>query len=138
MIAVDTNILVRALTDDPDNQDQAVLATQLIQKAGCVFVPQIVQVEFFWVLERAYKLPKPVLLQALQTLQDADAFCLQNEGNFHEALVVYRDSSAGFADQLIVMESRECEQLWTFDRKLSTQTGVSGLTTETLMHFQKK
>lgn len=138
MIAIDTNVLVRALTDDnADSEEQAGLAVDLIRSAGTVFITQIVQVEFFWVLERAYKLSKPVLIQALETLMGDDTYFLQKESAFRDALVRYRDGNAGFADALIAVESQlEGVELWTFDRKLSTQAGVIKLTGDSLSDFQ--
>lgn len=45
MIAVDTNILVRILIDDPSAFKQMDLAKALLKKARQAFVPQIVQIE---------------------------------------------------------------------------------------------
>lgn len=139
MIAVDTNVLVRALTDDPDDQAQSQLAIQLIQSAGIVFVPQIVQIEFFWVLERAYKLPKDGLIQALETLLHDEAYMLQRESCYLDALQRYKTGNAGFADAVIAVESeRENTELWTFDRKLSKQTNVIRLTEDALAVYQNE
>lgn len=68
MIAIDTNVLVRALTDDEESPDQTEQARALINKAGRVFVPQVVQVEFVWVLEQAYGLDKQQIIEALEVL----------------------------------------------------------------------
>ena len=54
MIAVDTNVLVRLLINDPNSQTQVSLAKALLKRAGQVYVPQIVQIEMVWVLETAY------------------------------------------------------------------------------------
>jgi len=43
LIAVDTNVLVRLLIDDPQSQPQVVAAKSLLQTQGPVFVAQIVQ-----------------------------------------------------------------------------------------------
>jgi len=45
VIAVDTNVLVRLLVNDPADQRQIELAKTLLREAGQVYVPQIVQVE---------------------------------------------------------------------------------------------
>lgn len=136
MIALDTNVLVRALTDDSDNKEQAALAVGLIKRSGQAYVTQVVQVEFFWVLERAYKLPKKDLVQALQILQSDDVYVLQRELSFQAALRRYQEGSAGFADSLIAAESQsENVTLWTFDRKLSKQPGVVRLATDALAEY---
>ena len=51
MIAVDTNLLVRILADDPDQPAQVDAARTLASQSQQVFVPLIVQVETVWVLE---------------------------------------------------------------------------------------
>ncbi len=125
MIAIDTNVLVRVLTDDEQSPRQTQQARQLVQQAGIVFIPQIVQVELVWVLERAYQLDKPQILFALQLLLDSPIYQLQHPTQFALALERFRQSNAGFADSLIAAESMgKNAQLWTFDRKLSKQQGV--------------
>jgi len=52
MIAVDTNLLVRILADDPDQPVQVDAARALASQSQQVFVPLIVQVETVWVLDR--------------------------------------------------------------------------------------
>lgn len=137
MIAVDTNILVRALTDDSSAVEQTALARKLIQQSGQVFVAQIVQVEFAWVLGCAYKLPKADLLAALETLLADDAYCLQEEDHFRKALKYFQSGNAGFADALIAVESQAKQlELWTFDRKLGNQPGVVRLTEQSLSDFE--
>ncbi len=51
MIAVDTNVLVRILADDPGQPAQVQAARRLAGGAKQVFVPTVVQVETVWVLE---------------------------------------------------------------------------------------
>lgn len=64
MIAVDTNVLVRILVDDPGQSGQVKRARALAGEAGEVHVPLIVLVETVWVLETSYGLPKPAILRA--------------------------------------------------------------------------
>lgn len=42
MIAVDTNVLVRVLADDPGQPQQVAAARALVSEAGRVFVPTVV------------------------------------------------------------------------------------------------
>ncbi len=134
MIAIDTNILVRALTDDEESPQQTQLARKLIKAAGRVFVPQIVQIELVWVLQSAYYLEKEEIISALQNLLDSPTYQLQHEKHFMIALSRFRNSNAGFADSIIATESQQMgAALWTFDRKLSTQDGVIRLTQDTFI-----
>jgi predicted nucleic-acid-binding protein len=125
VIAVDTNVLVRVLTDDDASPEQTRQARQLVKAAGAVFVPQIVQVELVWVLERAYGLDKSQILAALELLRDSPVYQLQHQARFALAVERFRLGSAGFADSLIVVESEHRQAvLWTFDRKLGKHQGV--------------
>ncbi|QLQ32157.1 MAG: type II toxin-antitoxin system VapC family toxin [Candidatus Thiothrix singaporensis] len=138
MIAVDTNVLVRVLTDDKESPEQTRQARALVTAAGRVFVPQVVQVEFVWVLEQAYGFEKEEVMDALQVLWDDPVYCLQHETHFILALTRFRNSNAGFADSIIAVESRQVGMdLWTFDRKLGKQDGVQRLTQESLTGYAK-
>lgn len=61
MIAVDTNVLVRILVDDPGAAPQMQSARALLEKSEALYVPQIVQVETVWVLESAYGFDKTAI-----------------------------------------------------------------------------
>ncbi|MFZ1387740.1 MAG: type II toxin-antitoxin system VapC family toxin [Thiolinea sp.] len=136
MIAIDTNLLVRALTDDEESPDQTEQARALINAAGRVFVPQIVQVEFVWVLEQAYGLDKQKIIEALEVLLKNPVYELQHTEHFELALARFRQSNAGFADLIVAVESQQANLvLWTFDRKLSKQEGVERLLPESLAKF---
>lgn len=133
MIAIDTNILVRVLTDDDESPLQTQLARQLVQRAKRVYISQIVQVELVWVLERAYELDKNQIILALTLLKDNPLYQLQHPIQFELALQRFIVNSAGFADALIVVESEQNQlMLWTFDRKLAKQRGVQYLNQDNL------
>jgi len=125
MIAIDTNVLVRALTNDDGSPEQTLLAQEFIKSADKIYITQIVQVEFVWVLEQAYKVDKINILMALEILINSSKYQLQREDVFFLAIERFKRSNAGFADSLIGMESQQkgCK-LWTFDKKLSKQDGV--------------
>jgi predicted nucleic-acid-binding protein len=133
LISVDTNVLVRVLTDDTGDTEQTSQARQLVALAGTVFVSQIVQVELVWVLQSAYGLGKQDILLVLDELLERPAYHLQLSLSFEAALERFRNSNAGFADSLIAVEGlKSGNALWTFDRKLSHQDGVRRLTAEAL------
>jgi predicted nucleic-acid-binding protein len=54
MVAIDTNVLIRLLVDDPGAANQVRIARKTVQAAEQVYIPQIVQVECVWVLQRVY------------------------------------------------------------------------------------
>jgi predicted nucleic-acid-binding protein len=130
MIAIDTNILVRLLVDDPGQPEQVRAARTLAQQAGAVYVPTIVLVECVWVLDSAYHFNKSALLTALSHLCGNDAFVLQDLESTLKALEYYRDGTADFADYLILVQSQQQGlDLHTFDQRLARQPGVRLLET---------
>lgn len=125
MIAVDTNVLVRALVEDPGEPRQCAAARAQLKQAAEVFVPQIVQVETVWVLETAHGLKRDETLVVLDHLRDNAAFHLQNRAQFEAAVRDYRVGSADFADYLILAESHvHGSELLTFDKRLLKSTGT--------------
>ena len=119
MIAVDTNVLVRVLVDDPGHPAQVRLARDRVKRAGKVYVPQIVQVETVWVLETAYAMAKRDVVDILDHLLQNSAYILQNENSFLQALSYYRDGPADFADYMVLAECRVANTgLITFDKNL--------------------
>lgn len=126
MIAVDTNLLVRILVDDPGQPGQVTAARKLAAKARQVFVPMIVQVETVWVLESGYGLPKEKIAHALEHLEANQAFLLENEELCHSALELYRFSNADYADCMILTHCRTRElTLHTFDKRLGKLEGAA-------------
>lgn len=125
MIALDTNVLVRIIVKDPNEQAQTGVAKSLLKSSGQVYLPQIVQVETVGVLESAYGFDKEAIVKALEHLKEHNAFKLQHPESFGKALNFYRDSNADFSDCLILIESQEEEcELATFDRKLGKLIGA--------------
>jgi predicted nucleic-acid-binding protein len=131
MLAVDTNVLVRVLVDDPEAPDQCRAARRVVSEAGAVYIPQVVQIETVWVLGSAYGLDKVAIQEALGTLAAHPAFSLQRPEVFGAALQHFLVGQADFADCMILAESTSAgHELATFDRKLGKLPGtrlVSGL-----------
>lgn len=126
MIAVDTNVLIRILVDDPGATLQMQSARALLAKSEVLYVPQIVQVETVWVLESAYGFDKPATCKILDHLLQHPQFQLQAAESFEAAVTLFRRHSADFSDCLILTESINQQlKLFTFDKKLSRLKGVS-------------
>jgi len=131
MIAVDTNVLVRILIDDPEEIVQTETARKLAKEAGRVYVPQIVQVESVWVLESCYKFEKTKVIGILEHIQENRAFILQRHDIFQSALQSFKTSTADFADCLILAESQQFKvPLYTFDKRCGKLTGTHWIKTE--------
>lgn len=133
MVAVDTNVLIRLLVDDPGAVEQIEQARKSIQTAEQVYIPQIVQVECVWVLQSGYKFSKQNIVDRLGELAGNIRFVLQNSPSFLRALALFQGANADFSDCLILVESQAAEcHLITFDKRLATQGGVRLLSAQRL------
>ncbi len=125
MIAIDTNVLLRLLVDDPNEKVQARLARQLLVKQGEAWVSAIVLVETLWVLQSRYKLAKNEIVEVIEKLLQHPKMHLENAFSVNEALTVYRDCNAGFADCSVLNSAKQKQLvLYTFDLKLSRLHGA--------------
>jgi predicted nucleic-acid-binding protein len=129
MIALDTNILVRLMTQDDPRQ--ATLAERLIQQATetgqeC-FVSDVVLCELEWVLENSYGATRSDLLVAIQELAGRQIFVFENSDSLQQAINLYRESKVEFSDALIGAKAwaKGAVTTYTFDRVLSRQEGFS-------------
>jgi predicted nucleic-acid-binding protein len=121
MIGLDTNVIVRYLTqDDPE---QAKLANQVIsnaiQKGELLWISHLTLAETTWVLERAYQLPKSQLIDILSTLLQTQDVTVEKHNIAWQALQDYKKcKKTGFVDCLIGRQnaSSECRFTYTFDR----------------------
>jgi len=127
VIAIDTNVLVRFLTqDDPDQGAIArrFFARLTIDHPG--FVAREVLVELVWVLERAYRYSRGEIASALEGLLAAAELEVEASDDVGAALHAYRDQGFGFADLMVAAAGRRAgaDGLVTFDRKAARLPGV--------------
>jgi predicted nucleic-acid-binding protein len=127
MLGVDTNVLVCFLVRDDEVQFEK--ARKLIKRevaAGRrVFVSQLVLLETEWVLRSRYSLPKTLIIEAISGLLDATDVRFENEPAIEEALYMWKDTTADFADCLIGAQNRRlgCRATATFDLKAAKLPG---------------
>jgi len=127
MLGIDTNVLIRFLVRDDEAQFEK--ARKLIKRevaAGRrVFVSQLVLLETAWVLRSRYALPKIEIIAAISGLLDAGDLQFEDEPAIEEALFVWKDSAADFADCLIGAQNRRlgCRVTATFDVTASKLPG---------------
>ncbi len=72
MNAIDTNILIRYLTQDDVKQGEA--AKKLIENSKPVFLTHIVFIETVWVLETSYRLDRPTIAKVLDEVSNSVFF----------------------------------------------------------------
>jgi predicted nucleic-acid-binding protein len=127
MLGLDTNVLVRFLVRDQEAQFER--ARRLIKReVGAqekVLVSLMVLLETEWVLRSRYGLPKVQIIDAISGLLDATELEVEDEPAVEEALYLWKDSAAEFADCLIGTHHRRlgCRATATFDAKAVKLTG---------------
>jgi predicted nucleic-acid-binding protein len=122
MKGLDTNVLVRYLTqDDPK---QAAIATKVIEEAAAreekMLVHPIVFCELIWVLETAYGFPKADILKILERILRTAQFEFSEKDLLWLALAVYRSSKGDFSDYYLgrANEKAGAGVTLSFDRSL--------------------
>ena len=127
MLGLDTDVLVRLLVRDDEARFEK--ARKLILREAIagrrVFVSQRVLLETEWVLHSRYGLPKNLLIEAVSGLLDATDIRFEDEAAIEEALFIWKDAAADFADCLIGAQNRRpgCRATATFDLKAAKLPG---------------
>jgi predicted nucleic-acid-binding protein len=121
VIGVDSNVLVRYLTqDDPLQSRKAnVLVEQVVRRGDTLYLNQIVVCEVYWVLARAYGYGRAELADAFEKLMSAAQFEFEDKAALWQALASFRQSGADFAECLIGIknEAAGCASTLTFDKR---------------------
>ena len=121
MIGLDTNILVRYLTqDDPIQSPKArEIIEQRLTEETPGFVSIVAMVETVWVLERAYGLTPHEIVGAVERMLQTDVLVVENEQEVFTAMIALKDGQGSFADAVIgALGARMgCSCTLTFDRK---------------------
>ncbi len=123
MIGLDANVLVRYITQD--DEEQAAIATQWIEKKCTIVTPGwisvIVLCEMAWVLSRAYGYDKATIQSVFQRVFLACELAVEQQDQAWAALRDYAQGNADFSDYLIIHMNRSagCEYTVTFDKSAS-------------------
>ncbi len=132
MISIDTNVLVRFLTQD--DKDQCRRIDQLLEKSikggEIIYVSDLVVIETVWVLESAYKLKKAEVLDAVGKVLLAAFLDFEDLSLLLRAQVLYLGGKADFSDYYIQCKAQKagCTRLLTFDRAFAqSSTFCKGL-----------
>ena len=127
MIGLDTNILVRYLSqDDPVQSAKAteILERRLTEK-NPGFVSVVAMVETVWMLDRAYSLTAQEIATAIERLLQVEVLVIENEQEVFTAMVALKQERGSFADALIAELGARvgCTRTLTFDRKATRLPG---------------
>jgi len=127
MIGLDTNVLVRYLTQDDTAQARragAAIAEHTAAGERCYLGP-IVLCELTWVLREAYGQTRASLITTLDLILATRQFEIGHKDAVRDAVEAFRAGRADFADYLLGAMSRRdgCEETVTFDRRLRDTAG---------------
>jgi predicted nucleic-acid-binding protein len=127
MIGLDTNILVRYLTqDDPIQSAKAndIFEHRLTQR-NRGYVSTIAMVETVWVLDRAYGLTAQEIARAVEQMLQAEVLEVANEQQVFSAMITLKRGLGSFSDALIAELGLRagCIRTLTFDQKASRLPG---------------
>ena len=119
MIALDTSVLIRFITEDDPRQ--AAASRALLDALGeTFFASDVVLVELVWTLRRLYHFSRDETATVLQSLLDRTDFVVEDRQETQRAV---RNMARGrdFADALILSKARTkgCSRLATFDEELA-------------------
>ena len=129
--SVDTNVLVRLVTQDDAQQAQAVdrLLARHAKNGDVLFVPITVVLELEWVLRAKLGQGKADFIQTMAALLGMLELSFESEGALEQALVDYQEGVADFGEYIHLALSRKQAALpfWTFDRKAAKAVGAKVL-----------
>lgn len=127
MIGLDTNILVRYITQDDAYQGAA--ASRVIESLSSEspgFVPLVVIAELVWVLQFSYEFSKQEIAEVIEKLLRSTELLVEQTETVAQALRTFRSGRADFPDCLIerCAQAAGCQHAVTFDRRAASIAGM--------------
>jgi predicted nucleic-acid-binding protein len=121
MIGLDTNVLVRYLTQDDHLQSRK--ATEILERRlteeNPGFVSIVAMVETVWVLDRAYRFSSQEIAAAVERMLQADVLVVESAFEVFTAMIALKEGHGTFADAVIAALGAKagCIHTLTFDHK---------------------
>ena len=126
MIGLDTNILIRYLTqDDPDQSRKAAHEIEKgLSEGQMFFITDIVICELVWVLETAYEYERREIVPVLENILRTKQFQFENKDLLWKSFADYQNKKGDFADHLIGRAGHKagCDETLTFDTGLKNNS----------------
>ena len=127
MIGLDTNVLVRYIAQD--DQEQSPKATRLIESLTAdnpAYIGLVSLTELVWVLTGCYASSKEDLIAVLEGLLRTKGLLVESPETVWKAVRVFKGGSADFADCLIECSANRagCDYTATFDRGAAKHCGM--------------
>ena len=109
MIGLDTNVLVRHIVQDSEEQARA--ATRLIESSCTADDPGVISLvvlcELVWVLDRGYEYGRETIAGVLRRLLSVEDLRVERSELAWQALGLYEKGKADFSDYLIGFSHRD-------------------------------
>jgi predicted nucleic-acid-binding protein len=122
MISIDTNIIIRFLTEDDQEQYKTAFS---IFSSNDIFISDTVILETEWVLRYAYEFSPIDICDGLEKLFGLPNIHLSNPTHAAQAIEWHR-IGLDFSDAIHLAQSQQYDKLLTFDKKFSSK--AKGLT----------
>lgn len=122
MDAVDTNLVVRLVTDDNPTQSRR---ARVVFAAKSVFVAKTVLLESEWVLRYSYGLDRDAIARALRAVLGLPNVIAERDDQLARAMTWY-ESGLDFADALHLASGDATQRFHTFDRQLAKRSQSLG------------
>jgi predicted nucleic-acid-binding protein len=129
-ITADTNVLVRAITEDHEQQSRA--PQTALRKAELVAIPLPALCELVWVLSQGYKIPSAEIAEAIRRLINGANVAVNRPAA--EAGLAVSDAGGDFADGVIAHEGNwlGAEIFVSFDKKAVRLIEAQGVAAQLL------
>jgi len=127
MIGLDTNILVRYVTQDHAAQSGAAAkVVDSLSSESPGFLSLVVIAELVWVLQFSYSFKKHHIEHVVERLLRSEELVVERAEVVSQALRKFRVSRANFADCLIERSGHaaECQYTVTFDQNAASAAGM--------------
>lgn len=117
---IDTNLLLRHLTEDDPHQTQLVRSLLRRAREGRValHVPSVVVAELAWVLDSAFGMDNPEIAELLEAILNTPELTVADADLLRVAVSLFRQTRIDFADAWIAAHAklRGIDRVITFDR----------------------
>ena len=120
-VVIDTNLLVRYLTDDEPQKAKAV--DTLLNRANKgelkILIPSVVVAELVWVLESFYKMAADEITELVDAILNTPGVDIQDKPIIKAALKLYSSKEIDLVDAWIIefAKTKGAKRIYTFDKK---------------------
>jgi predicted nucleic-acid-binding protein len=128
MIGLDTNVLLRAVTqDDPVQTPIARAMIGKLDEGSPGYISTVVLAEFSWSLRTRFKYERLAIIGAIEALLESAAFVVSDRDAVNAAVSRSREDGLDFADALIgeMNYLAGCRTTMTFDRLAAKQSRIT-------------